>query len=250
MFASGQDDAIRLARGILSRMDDGVVMWDFDGTLAWRPGMWGACVLEVLDEQTPEHTGTLERIRADLRDGFPWHRPDRPHPELGDPQRWWASVTPLLARAITGAGIGEPRATELAGAVAQRFPDGTRAWRVFDDTRPALEATASAGWRNVILSNHVPELPRLVSDLGLDDLIERVFNSASIGYEKPNPEAFRHALRGCGDPPRRWMVGDNPVADVAGARALGIPAILVRSEGGGPDALAASAQIVASAGTP
>jgi putative hydrolase of the HAD superfamily len=228
-------------------MDGGVVMWDFDGTLAWRPGMWGACVLEVLDEQAPEHAGTLERIRADLRDGFPWHRPDRPHPELADPQRWWAAITPLLARAIAGAGIGEPRATELAGAVARRFPDGTRIWRVFDDTRPALQATASAGWRNVILSNHVPELPRLVSELGLDDLIERVFNSASIGYEKPNPEAFRHTLRACGEPARRWMVGDNPVADVAGALALGIPAVLIRSEGGAPDALAAAAQIVASA---
>jgi putative hydrolase of the HAD superfamily len=134
--------------------------------------------------------------------------------------------------------------------VAKRFPDGTRVWRVFQDTRPALQATASAGWRNVILSNHVPELPRLVSELGLDDLIERVFNSASIGYEKPNPEAFRHALRGCDDPAHRWMVGDNPVADVAGAQALGIPALLVRTAGGAPDALAAAAQIVASAVTP
>jgi putative hydrolase of the HAD superfamily len=231
----------------LTVVDDGVVMWDFDGTLAWRPGMWGACVLEVLDEQAPEHTGSLERIRADLRDGFPWHRPAQPHPELGDPERWWAAVTPLLARAIAAAGIGEPRATELAGAVRRRFPDGTRGWQAFEDTRPALQATAAAGWRNVILSNHVPELPRLASELGLNDLIERIFSSASIGYEKPHPEAFRHALGACGDPARRWMVGDNPVADVAGAQALGIPAVLIRSEGGVPDALSAAAQIVASA---
>ena len=28
------------------------------------------------------------------------------------------------------------------------------------------------------------------------------------------------------------MVGDNPIADVAGARAVGIPAIQVRTDGG------------------
>ena len=32
-----------------------MVMWDFDGTLAQRPGLWGACVIEVLDEAEPDH---------------------------------------------------------------------------------------------------------------------------------------------------------------------------------------------------
>jgi hypothetical protein len=40
--------------------------------------------------------------------------------------------------------------------------DGSVGWEVFADTRPALKATAEAGWRNVILSNHVPELAALV----------------------------------------------------------------------------------------
>ena len=81
--------------------------------------------------------------------------------------------------------------------------------------------------------------------LGLSDLVERVFTSAVIGYDKPHPEAFRHALRESGDPATRWMVGDNPVADVAGAEALGIPAVLIRTAGGEPDALAAAERIVA-----
>ena len=111
---------------------------------------------------------------------------------------------------------------------------------------PALQATRQAGWRNVILSNHVPELPALVGALGLEDLIDGVYTSAAIGYDKPHPEAFRHALRESGDPARRWMVGDNPVADVKGAQALGIPALLVRTEGGEPDALAAAQRVIAS----
>jgi len=54
-------------------------MFDFDGTLAHRPGMWTQCLLDVLDEQVPGHTASLEALRPALRDGFPWHRPDVPH---------------------------------------------------------------------------------------------------------------------------------------------------------------------------
>jgi putative hydrolase of the HAD superfamily len=91
----------------------------------------------------------------------------------------------------------------------------------------------------------VPELPALVGALGLEDLIDGVYTSAAIGYDKPHPEAFRHALRESGDPARRWMVGDNPVADVKGAQALGIPALLIRTAGGEPDALAAAQRVIA-----
>jgi putative hydrolase of the HAD superfamily len=83
----------------------------------------------------------------------------------------------------------------------------------------------------VILSNHVPELEAIISGLGIRDRFAAVITSALIGYEKPHPEAFRIALAKAGHPETVWMVGDNPRADVAGAEAAGIPAILVRHEG-------------------
>jgi putative hydrolase of the HAD superfamily len=225
----------------------GVVLWDFDGTLAWRPGLWGGCVLEVLDELAPGHTAELAHVRSTLRGGFPWDRHEQPHPELSAPDAWWRALMPLLKRAIHD-GVEEARVAELAHAVRLRFIDATRGWRVFDDTRAALAITAAGGWRNVVVSNHVPELPALVAGLGLDDLVERVFSSACTGYEKPHPEAFGVALRACGSPARSWMVGDNPLADVAGAEALGIPAILVRTNGrarhAADDAAAAARLIV------
>jgi putative hydrolase of the HAD superfamily len=226
-------------------MSDGVVMWDFDGTLATRPGLWSTCVLEVLDEHAPGHRASRDELRAALRDGFPWHRASEAHLDLCEPDAWWASLDPLLCRAFGVAGVEAGRHVDLARAVRARFVDGSVGWEAFADSGPALQATAEAGWRNVILSNHVPELEALVDALGLSDLVEHVFSSALIGYDKPHPEAFRHALRECGDPVRRWMVGDNPVADVAGAQALGIPALLIRTEGGEPDALAAAQLVIA-----
>jgi putative hydrolase of the HAD superfamily len=225
----------------------GVVLWDFDGTLAWRPGLWGGCVLEVLDELAPGHSAELATVRAALKGGFPWDSHDQPHPHLSSPDAWWESVTPLLRRAIRGC-VEEAREAELAHAVRLRFTDASKQWRLFDDTRAALRTTADAGWRNAVLSNHVPELATLVTALGLGDALEHVFSSASTGFEKPHPEAFRLALRSLGDPPQRWMVGDNPIADVAGAEALGIPAILVRTNASArhtaKDAVAAAALIV------
>jgi putative hydrolase of the HAD superfamily len=206
-----------------------VVLWDFDGTLAQRPGMWSSCVMEVLDEAEPRHAVSLGQIRAGLKNGFPWHSPYKPHAHLGDPEAWWQAVGALLEAAIEAVGFAPARARELAKAVRVRYVDGRYGWHLFDDTMPALTAVADHGWRSVVVSNHVPELPELAEHLGLMGPIDAVFTSARTGFEKPHPEAFRIALRACGEPEMAWMVGDNPVADVAGAEAIGLPAILART---------------------
>jgi putative hydrolase of the HAD superfamily len=227
-------------------------MWDFDGTLARRPGLWSGCVLEVLDENEPGHGGTHDAIRTALRAGFPWNRHEVGHPELSDPEAWWAALTPTIAAAIAGCGIEGSRAMALARDVRERFIDSSRGWELFGDTRKALSLTTEGGWSNVIVSNHVPELAQLVEQLGLAGLIDRVFSSATIGYEKPHPEIYRHVLDACQEPRERWMIGDNPIADVQGAQAAGIPAILVRSEDPGPrrvpDALAAARVVLGERG--
>jgi putative hydrolase of the HAD superfamily len=97
-----------------------------------------------------------------------------------------------------------------------------------------------------VLSNHVPELPGLIADLGLGSLVDDVLTSASIGYEKPHPEIFQHALRQSGHPTNAWMVGDSVTADIGGAELAGIPALLVRTgqnDRPGPD-LAWAADVI------
>jgi len=212
-------------------MTDRVVLWDFDGTLAWRPGLWGGCVVEVLDELEPGHGVAIESVRDALRGGFPWNTPDIPHPHLSDADAWWEPILDLIATALQRVDMARSQADDVACAVRQRFIDPSRGWQVFEDTLPALLRLSHAGWSHVILSNHVPELPDLVNGLGLAPHVERVITSACSSYEKPHPEAFRAALRICGNPGTVWMVGDNPIADIEGAEAVGLPAILVRRAG-------------------
>jgi putative hydrolase of the HAD superfamily len=206
-----------------------LLIWDFDGTLAHRRGEtgWSILLAEALDAEEPGHGHSAETFRPHLREGFPWHRPEVAHPELCEPEAWWASVRPVLARAYEAAGYVPARALELAGAARRLYVDPAVGWALFDDTLPALERLSQAGWTHAILSNHVPELRQIVAGLGLDELVAVISCSAETGYEKPHPQAFASVVDRL-RPAEAWMVGDNVVADVLGAEAVGIPAVLVR----------------------
>ena len=46
--------------------------------------------------------------------------------------------------------------------------------------------------------------------------------SAAFGMKKPAPEIFRHIIERLQiDPERSWFVGDDPRADICGARQVG-----------------------------
>jgi putative hydrolase of the HAD superfamily len=206
-----------------------LLIWDFDGTLAHRRGEtgWSILLAEALDAEEPGHGHSADMFRPHLREGFPWHRPEVAHPELCEPEAWWASVLPVLSRAYKAAGYAPARALELADAARRLYVDPAVGWELFDDTLPALKALSAAGWTHAILSNHVPELREIVAGLGLDELVAEISCSAETGYEKPHEQAYASVLDRL-RPAEAWMVGDNVVADVLGAEALGIPAVLVR----------------------
>jgi len=204
-----------------------VILWDFDGTLAYRDGMWSATLLEVLRSAFPHTTVTREAIRPYLETGFPWHTPSLPHTDIKSADEWWARFTPVFERAFKAVGIDETRARELATQVRARFLDRS-AWHLYDDVLPTLARLAEQGWSHQILSNHVPELADLVRDLELAERIRTVHCSALSGFEKPNPEAFRRAREQLPPGTAVWMIGDNMEVDILGAEACGIRSILVR----------------------
>lgn len=145
------------------------------------------------------------------------------------PERWWEHVEGVLARACTAAGLAEKTAALVARRARHCYLDA-RNWALYDDAVPTLGRLREQGWRHVIVSNHVPELPALAEALGLGPLVEHVVTSATAGYEKPHPEIYRIALGLAENPREAWMVGDNVVADVLGAERAGIRGILVRQD--------------------
>ena len=210
------------------------IIWDFDRTLAYRPAE-RHIMLQILDECDPGHPVTIDRIRPYLLNRFPWQSPEHSHPELSTPEKWWTMVEKLFAEAYTGAGIAPAQAKTYARLVHERYirPDG---FVLYDDAIPALEQLAERGWRHMILTNHMPDIPNIVRGLGLGRLISHCLTSAAIGYEKPHPQAFHAALEAAGHPQQIWMVGDNYKADFCGALSVGLAAILVHHDRLPPDA--------------
>jgi putative hydrolase of the HAD superfamily len=213
----------------------GFLLWDFDGTLAYRPGQWTDTVLCILRRAGYAQRLDREVVRPFMNAGFPWHQPDHVREPNQAADDWWEALQPLFQRAFAQlADIDAARAAALAAEVRATYLDSS-AWVVFDDVVSTLDELAARGWRHIVLSNHVPELPELVERLGLARHFDAIHTSATIGVEKPNRRAFLHALSSLPSDAQVWMIGDNPVADAEGAEAAGIPAILVRSRVGAGD---------------
>jgi putative hydrolase of the HAD superfamily len=177
----------------------------------------------------PDHGLTVDTpSAAGVR--LPW-RNGYTAPHLGDADDWWAAMRRLILGAYLRAGVAEGPARRAAGGFRDHYLDPAH-WSVFPDSAAALDRLSAAGYQHMIVSNHVPELRRLVSALGLADHFDEVLTSASVGFEKPHPGIFRCALERAGSPRAAHMVGDNPTADVQGARAVRLPTILVRGPNG------------------
>ena len=204
-----------------------VILWDFDGTLADCPGMWTGALMEVLNNHEPAHQVRREKIRLFLSEGFFWHKPWETHSYITNADDWWTELNLTFKRAYEGLGFNQRRAQELAGLVRQYYINPSR-FKLYDDTLPTLVTLQEKGWKQGILSNHVPELANIVNSIGLSPYIDLCISSAISGYEKPNPQAFKNALRLAGNPEKVWMIGDSLEADVRGAEAVGINAVLVR----------------------
>jgi putative hydrolase of the HAD superfamily len=115
------------------------------------------------------------------------------------------------------------------------------AWRPFPDSAAVLASLRQEGFRLGILTNGTQE--QQIDELrtiGLYDLVDVVCTLEGIGFQKPDPQAFRALAEQLGVMPDECVfVGDNPEHDVAGARSVGMRAVLVDRYGVQPTVLAA-----------
>ena len=118
------------------------------------------------------------------------------------------------------------------------FRDVDRAFRqrsafhVFPDVFPALDAMQAAGLRLGVVSNWGWYAPELLQTLELARHFEVLSISARVGYQKPHRAIFTHALELLELPADAVIhVGDDPDADVVGARRAGIEPVLIDRRG-------------------
>ena len=104
----------------------------------------------------------------------------------------------------------------------------------YPDAEPALRSLRERGLGVAVVSNWDCSLGDVLARCGLDDLLDGAVSSAEAGARKPDAAIFAPALElvGCG-PDEALHVGDTAEEDVEGARAAGIPVLLLDREGGG-----------------
>jgi putative hydrolase of the HAD superfamily len=106
-------------------------------------------------------------------------------------------------------------------------------FRPYPDVPGVLGALRERGAEIVVVSNWDVSLHDVLERTRLRPLVDAVVTSAEFGAAKPDPAIFAHALELAGrvDPADAVHAGDDVEADVAGARAAGIDAVLVARDG-------------------
>jgi len=102
---------------------------------------------------------------------------------------------------------------------------------LFPDTLATVDSLCERGYALGIVTNRAYGGPVFLDDLRQMGLLryfppQSIAISADLGYRKPHPAIFRHAMQGLGEAvPATAMVGDRLHADVMGARQLGMYAV-------------------------
>ncbi len=218
------------------------MLLDALGTLVELVDPWASLARELAGHGAP--IGEADARRALLAE-MAYYRAH--HDEAFDD----AALAALRDRCaeVLRAALPEPAASLRPATVRAALLAALR-FRAFADVPPALDALRAAGVRLVVVSNWDVSLHGVLQDTGLAARVDAVLTSAEERVAKPGPEIFARALaRAGGVPPAQALhVGDSIAMDVAGARAAGIPAVLIARDGAGrgPKDLPAGVRVIES----
>jgi HAD superfamily hydrolase (TIGR01662 family) len=144
------------------------------------------------------------------------------HPEFEHDDEIWFTFT---ERIILGMGGSAPASYDCAVEI-------TRGWErhenfeLYDDVVPVLDELRAAGLKIGVVSNSARDVHAFAHHHGLD--IDAGISSFHHGKTKPHASIFRAVLELLGVAPEQAvMVGDTIEADIDGALAIGMRAVLV-----------------------
>jgi putative hydrolase of the HAD superfamily len=129
-----------------------------------------------------------------------------------------ATVHRLFTALSAGLGVADDR---LTASLAGRFLEDARA-SLRDSAR--VLARLAPRHRLGVVSNFYGNLGAVCADAGLTGVFGVIADSTAVGWTKPDPRIFRHALDALGvSPGETAFVGDSRPRDMEGARALAMP---------------------------
>jgi len=107
-------------------------------------------------------------------------------------------------------------------------------WRVYEDVVDSgiLQTLSRRGVILGVISNWDSRLPDTLEAMGLARHFDFILASTVVGSAKPDQKIFEEALQRSGvDSTQACHIGDEPLADIEGARLAGVDAILIDRTG-------------------
>lgn len=124
--------------------------------------------------------------------------------------------------------LGLAHAAELAGQIQLRMSGLDRVLQPYPDVEPALDQLKSEGYKLGLITNVTDDPNPDLERMGLKEKFDVIAASCVVGYDKPDPRIFQSAMDALGVGPHEVAhVGDLIPADIHGAKAAGIKAILI-----------------------
>ncbi|MCL7453290.1 MAG: HAD-IA family hydrolase [Anaerolineae bacterium] len=142
-------------------------------------------------------------------------------------EQYRQTMTGLYRLMLEGLGV-QRDAGRQAEALYERFIVREGFMPLFSDVKETLMQLRAQGKRLGILSNFPPHLEDTLKLHGIHGYFAFSVVSSLVGLEKPDPAIFELAIERAGVPREEILyVGDHVDDDIRGARAVGLPAILI-----------------------
>lgn len=192
-----------------------LLTFDLDNTLWETEPVIAAAeqtLLDWLEQYAPRFT---QQLNAEARNALR-HEVLTTDPELR--HRITALRIAVLKHGLRKVGYSSEQANELALAGFDVFLAARHALTFFPHCEPLLEQL-SQHYQLATISNGNAD----VRKLGLEKYFKIIVSADEIGLSKPDPAPFVAALERAGVQPQQALhIGDHPVDDIAGARAVGL----------------------------
>lgn len=202
-----------------------VIFWDFDGTLT-APNKSFSTALHA----------ALEQVGCPLSDGsdihflenvYTWKSPQEDHTtEIGE--QWWDTLYEKVDIFCAEKGVNQAVFSQVHTFLREKLIHVDN-YCLYSDTKETLARCMQLGYRNYLLTNNYPEIVENIVKLGIDGYFTKLFVSSHIGYDKPRKELYEFAIQQANANGVAYMIGDNPVADMAGGQAAGLTTIYVHN---------------------
>jgi putative hydrolase of the HAD superfamily len=204
-----------------------LICFDAGFTLIQPRRDMAASLAAIIADEGLTPTEDALRHAWNLADRWFWeeyHRPDNTSWRSDAAiQQTWRQYHALMLREL---GVDDHEYRLADAVIASHYTVAN--WELYSDVLPTLDALHNAQVRLGIVSDWDSNLPSILDGLHIAHYFDFALASAAAGAAKPDPAFYRMALRAAHvEPHQAVMVGDSYRADVLGARAAGMDAVLL-----------------------